>query len=192
MPPKVKITKNDIISTAVSLIRKNGYEALNTRNIAKELNCSTQPIFSNFTSMEELEKEVLLYAYTVYSSFIQTEITSDKYPKYKAFGMAYIRFAKEEKELFKLLFMSERKGEHQVPTTDFDESIGIIVKTNGFSHEVAKLIHVEMWTFVHGIATMIATSFLTFEWNIISDMLTDVYQGLRLKHANKETNNGSN
>ena len=66
MPPKVKITKSDIIQTSISLIRNLGYDALNTRNIAKELDCSTQPIFSNFASMEELEKEVFLYTYNIY------------------------------------------------------------------------------------------------------------------------------
>ena len=192
MPPKVKITKNDIICTSVDLIRKNGYDALNTRNIAKELNCSTQPIFSNFSSMEELEKEVILHAYNIYLRFIETEIASDKYPKYKAFGMAYIRFAKEEKEFFKLLFMRDRSGKDFIPTADFDQSIQIIMQANGVSREVATKIHLEMWAFVHGIAAMSATSFLTFDWDLISDMVTDVYQGIRTRNSCKENKNGSN
>ena len=186
MPPKVKITKNDITYTAVDLIRKNGYEALNTRNIAKQLNCSTQPIFSNFTSMEELEKDIILYAYNIYLKFIENEIASNKYPKYKAFGMAYIRFAKDEKELFKLLFMSDRNGKDFIPTVDYDQSIQIIMQANEVSKDVATKIHLEMWAFVHGIAAMSATSFLTFDWDLISDMVTDVYQGIRIRHSNKE------
>lgn len=192
MPPKVKITKNDIICTSVDLIRKNGYDALNTRNIAKELNCSTQPIFSNFSSMEELEKEVILHVYNIYLRFIETEIASDKYPKYKAFGMAYIRFAKEEKEFFKLLFMKERNGKDFIPTADFDQSIQIIMQANEVSKDVATKIHLEMWAFVHGIAVMLATSFITFDWSFISDMVTDVYQGIRTRNSCKENKNGSN
>ena len=38
-------------------------------------------------------------------------MTDGKYPPYKASGIAYIQFAKEEKELFKLLFMRDRTGE---------------------------------------------------------------------------------
>ena len=101
--------------------------------------------------------------------------------------MAYIRFAKDEKELFKLLFMSDRKGKDIIPTTDFDQSIQIIMQTNDVSYEIAKLLHVEMWAFVHGIASMMATSFLTFDWELISNMVTDVYQGIRLKHTKKES-----
>ena len=53
MPPKVKISKEDILQTAIELVRKGGEEAVNARAIAGALNCSTQPIFSNFASMEE-------------------------------------------------------------------------------------------------------------------------------------------
>ena len=186
MPPKVKISKHDITQTAVSLIRNNGFDAFNTRNIAKELNCSTQPIFSNFTSMEELEKEVILHANNLYLCFIENEIATNKYPKYKAFGMAYIRFAKEETQLFKLLFMRDRTNEDISPSQDFNDSVQIIMSANGVSEETAKLIHLEMWTFVHGIAVMIATSFYPLDWNLISDMVTDVYQGIRARHIGKE------
>ena len=35
------------------------------------------------------------------------------YPPYKAMGMGYIRFAAEERELFRLLFMRDRSGEEK-------------------------------------------------------------------------------
>ena len=55
MAPRVKITKDEIINTAIDLIRANGDGSINARAIANALNCSTQPIFSNFDSMEDLE-----------------------------------------------------------------------------------------------------------------------------------------
>lgn len=181
MPPKVKITKNDIIETTLELIRKNGQDSINARSIAGALNCSTQPIFSNFSSMEELENEVLSLAYTRYLNFIERETSRGEYPKYKAFGMAYIRFAKEEKELFKLLFMCDRTGKDLTPGDDFESSVEIIIKANGISYEKASLMHLEMWACVHGIGTMFATSFLELDWELISTMLSDVYQGLRAR-----------
>lgn len=186
MPPRVKINKDDIISTSITLIRKNGVSELNARSIANELSCSTQPIFSNFKSMEDLHEQVTASAHNLYLEFLQNEAKSGKYPKYKAFGMAYIRFAKDEKELFKFLFMRDRKNEDLSPTDDFKASIDIIMKANGFSREKAELMHMEMWSLVHGIGTMLATSFCPLKWEQISNMLTDVYQGLRLKHAGEE------
>ena len=192
MPPRVKITKKDIIKTAVELVKANGAYAINARAIAASLNCSTQPVFSNFRTMEELEKTTLTAAYEVYLNFIKKEVESGKYPQYKSFGMAYIRFAKEEKELFKLLFMRDRTGEDMSESPDFEESVQMIMKANGVSLEKARLMHLEMWTCVHGIGTMLATSFLSLEWEMISDMLTDVYQGIRARHLSEENKNGCN
>ena len=186
MPPKVKISKNDIIETAMDLLRKKGQEAINARNVALELDCSTQPIFSNFATMDDLQQAIISNAYVHYLNFIQKELESGEYPKYKSYGMAYIRFAKEEKELFKLLFMRDRNGEDLSPTPDFEASIEMIMSANNISREKAWLIHLEMWLCVHGIATMLVTSFLPLEWNLISDMVTDIYQGVRTRHLLEE------
>ncbi len=185
MPPKIKITKKDIIKTALELIRKNGADALNARNVAAALDCSTQPVFSNFATMEELRKAVTEGAYNEYLRYLKREAESGEYPEYKSYGMAYIRFAKEEKELFKLLFMSDRTGADTSPSEDFKEAVQMIMKTNGITYEKAMLIHLEIWTCVHGIGVMLATSFLSLEWELISDILTDVYQGIRFRHLSE-------
>ena len=183
MPPKVKITKNDIINTAVELVRESGADALNARSIAAALHCSTQPIFSNFATMESLQAAVVDAAYECYFGFLQREAENGEYPQYKAFGMAYIRFAKEERELFKLLFMRDRNGEDLTPTPDFDESVEMIMKANGVTREIATLMHLEIWLSVHGIATMIVTSFLELDEKFVSRMLSDVYHGVRAIHT---------
>ena len=190
MPPKVKITKEDIIKTAIELVRREGTGALNARAIADALSCSTQPIFSNFETMDELQKAMVAAAYGRYLDLIQNEIKSEKYPPYKAFGMAYIRFAQEEKELFKLLFMRDRTGEDLSPSPDFEESVQMIMQANGLPRETAMLMHLEMWSCVHGIGTMLATDFLTLDESLVSDMLSDVYQGVRARHTAKEKKNG--
>lgn len=107
MPPKAKITKEDIIAASVDIVRENGADALNARSIAKKLNCSTQPIFSNFKSMEELRYDVLQYSVEVFRNYQKDVVKSEEYQAYKAAGMGYIKFAKEERELYKLLFMRD-------------------------------------------------------------------------------------
>ena len=179
MPPKVKVSREEIIKTCLEIVRTSGTDGINARNIAGVLGCSTQPIFSNFKSMEELEEKTILVAYNIYLDFIKNEVESEKYPKYKAFGMAYIRFARQEKELFKLLFMRDRRGEDLSLSPDFEESVRIIMQSNGISYEKAMLMHLEMWSCVHGIGTMLATSFLPLEEETISQMISDIYQGIR-------------
>ena len=96
------------------------------------------------------------------------------------------------KELFKLLFMRDRTCENVSFAPDFDESVQMIMDSNGISREKAILIHTEMWMFVHGIGTMFATSFLSLEWETVSSMLTDIYQGLRVRHMTENNENGCN
>lgn len=56
MPPKVKVEKDDILKAAIEIVRDNGAGSLNARAVADKLSCSTQPIFSNYASMDELKK----------------------------------------------------------------------------------------------------------------------------------------
>lgn len=184
MPPKVKINKQDIINTATELVRLQGESALNARNIAKSLNCSTQPIFSNFASMDELRRAVLTEVQAIVESYIARETASGLYPPYKASGMAYIRFAKEEKELFKLLYMRTRKEDDYIDDQAlFDQMTELVEENTGLAKESTSLFHLEMWAYVHGIATMFATDFLSLDWVLVSKTITDVYQGLKKQYG---------
>ena len=187
MPPKVRISKDDIVNAALELARLGGPQLLNARTVASRLGCSTQPIFSNFATMEELTRAVLDRAQVLYHEYTRREIESGAYPDYKASGMAYIRFAREEKELFKMLFMCDRDGQ---PIPDHDElnsSMEEKVRENtGLDGDEKKLFHLEMWAFVHGIATMFATGFLDLPWELVSKMLTDAYQGLKKQYETEE------
>ena len=179
MPPSIKTTKEDIINAAVEIVRKNGAQAINARTIASVLNCSTQPIFSNFANMDELRLAVAEKADKLCEIYIQKEVKSEKFPPYKASGMAYIRFAKEEKELFKLLYMRDRTGEAIPESSALNDRMEGFVQTNtGLANTDARLFHLEMWAYVHGIATMFATGFFDLEWELVSRMLSDAYQGL--------------
>lgn len=187
LPPKSKITKEHIRKIAFDLVRENGITALNARTVAKELGCSTQPIFSNYASMEELKSEVIQRADRLYKEYLQREVTSGKFPEYKASGMAYIRFAKEEKELFKLLFMRDRTEEKIPPSSPELENLAEMIQSKeGISHDEAFLFHLEMWVYVHGIATMIATSYLEWDWDLISRVLSDAYLGMAKKYKETE------
>ncbi len=183
MPPKVKITKDEIINAALELVRKNGAESINARTLAAALNCSTQPVFSNFSSMEELRHAVLVQADKLRREYMHKEIEQGNFPAYKASGMAYIRFAKEETELFKLLYMRDRRGEPISEDEQVDDEMETIVHQNtGLESMEAKLFHLEMWAYVHGIATMFATGFLDLDWDLVAKMLTDAYQGLKKQY----------
>ena len=187
MAPKIKITKEDIINAALDIVRESGAHALNARMIAEVLECSTQPIFSNFVTMDELRMAVVSKAESLCQQYMKREVERGEYPEYKANGMAYIRFAKEEKELFKLLYMCDRTGEVVPTATELTDKMEVLVHCNtGLDGNEAKLFHLEIWAFVHGIATMFATGYLNLEWELVSSMITDCYQGLKKQHEKEQ------
>ena len=178
MPPKLRITKDDIIEKSVEIVRRDGSGALNTRSVAKELGCSTQPIFSNFKNFGELRDAVISRANETYGKYVTREEKSGKYPPYKAQGMAYIKFASEERELFKLLYMRDRTVAEQKDESELEDIYGLISESVGISREAARLFHLETWAFVHGIAVMTATGYCRLDEELIGGMLTDVFRGL--------------
>jgi len=193
----MKITKQDIIDAAVDIVRQGGEQALNTRAVAAKLGCSTQPIFSNYSSVGQLKEDVLKAADERFRYYMKREIDLGKYPEYKAAGIGYIKYAKEEKELFKLQFMRKRPKNNQKPQKDWEENewngmVDMVRKNVGFDEKRAGLFHLEMWVIVHGIAVMLATEYLDWDDELISQVLTDLFEGLRAKHYNKEAEKDEN
>ena len=184
MPPVQKTGKDEIINAAFDIVRKDGFCNLNARAIAKKLGVSTQPIFSNFKNMEDLKMEIVRKASALYFSMLEEEEKSSKYP-YKARGMGYIRFAKEEKNLFRLLFMDKRSPDVKFPTDDASKEIELISNSLSFAEDKASRMHALLWFFVHGIASLIVTESLKLSEEDISAALTDTYLGLKSRFSDE-------
>ena len=187
MPPKCRFTREEIIQAALDLTAEKGVGALTARGLAQRLGSSAKPIFGLFANMEEVRQEVVKAANLRYQEYLRQDMSAGRYPPYKASGMAYIRFAREQKELFKLLFMRDRTHEEKAAGDELEALLGLIQKNMGLSRDDAYRFHLEMWIYVHGIATMIATAYLEWDMDFISAALTDAYQGLRLRFLPKET-----
>lgn len=192
MPPKFKFTRDEITNAALNVTRKNGISGLTARALAAELGCSAKPIFGLFKNMEEVGQEVLAASDLLYQNYLREDMAKGKYSPYKASGMAYIRFAKEERELFKLLFMRDRSREKIEENKEEIRPLMQLIQQNlGISEDEAYLFHLEMWLYVHGIATMIATSYLDWDDEFISRVLTDAYMGLKYRYTEGKDDAGN-
>lgn len=177
MPPKAKITKEEILSKAVALVREEGVGALTAKSLAAKLGCSTQPIFWHYSGMDEIRSQVCEQALRLFDRFIRSG--GENVSPYKAIGLNYIRFAEEEKELFKLLFMSENeRGNILSEHAEIPYILNVLKETENIGGDAARAVYEEMWLFSHGIATMIATGTARFSREKIDKMLSDVYRGL--------------
>jgi len=178
MPPTAKVTKADIIEASLNIIRHKGVSELNARAVAKELKCSTQPIYSIYASMEELKTEVTKTVNDYFDAYLYEHIKkSHASSPYGASGLAYIQFAKEEKELYRLLFM-QNNIYAQTWEDEHRPYIKMVMNATGLDMESAKNFHLQMWLFIHGISTFFATSYLDISDELIHEFLNRISGGL--------------
>lgn len=108
MPPRVKFTKDEIVEAALRVVRGGGIGSLTARSLANELGASTSAMLTYFETMEDLRCEVHDAAKGVYKDYIEAGL-ANRIP-FLGVGQNTIRFAREEPELFKLLFLLKPDG----------------------------------------------------------------------------------
>lgn len=189
MPPKVKITEENIIDAGFSITREEGADKLNARNLAARLHCSVQPIFRTFGSMEEVKRAVFLKVVSFYEEYLMSRVSVED--ALVGLEMAYIQFAKEEKHLFRLLHMSDRMSLEVM--TDFTETginkkiVEVMAQMMQLSLEQAKELYKGTFFAAHGIASFIATNHGEFEEEEIKKIMDNVFYGLVMKIKSKES-----
>ena len=103
MPPKVKFQKEEIVKAALDTVREKGADALTAREVAGRLGVSTRPIFTHYDTMEQLRRDVYERAMDEYREYIGRGLAGPI--PFLGVGQQYIRFAQEQPELYKLLFL---------------------------------------------------------------------------------------
>lgn len=108
MAPKNKFMKEEIICAALDVVRAGGIGALTAKAIADRLGVSTRPIFSYYKTMDEVKADVREAASELYKKYSEEGLRSAI--PFHGFGMQYIRFAKNEPQLYRLIFLSSSVG----------------------------------------------------------------------------------
>ena len=108
MPPKVKFQKEEIVAAALRVTREGGINAVTAREVAAELGVSTRPIFTWFDTMDELKGEVCALAREQYRAYIAKGLEEDI--PFLGVWHQYMRFAREEPALYRLLFLTPPDG----------------------------------------------------------------------------------
>lgn len=174
MAPRQKITRDMILESGFELAKRNGIESVNSRNVAKELSCSTQPVFSQFPTMEELRKAVFDYACEkcVY------EILKNK-EKRDFLSLTtrwYLNLIRNEKNLYKLIYFSSGFEHNSVieMMLNYDSNREMIKKMQSdYSLNEAQCNNILLRTFalLHGIGSLIAFNDLQISDDEISALI---------------------
>ena len=189
MPPKIKITEDAILEAAIKITKEKGMASVNARELAKSLGCSIQPVFKNFQSMDNLKKDLYKKVEVIFDDYMIRGMDRHKTP-FLGMGLAYIDFAKIEKNLFKLLFMSgEFKGKGIYDMIKGAENQGVlemITGMTGLNSENAEQLFVDLWLMIHGIASLVATNDINFNEEQTVKILMDSFLGIKYQLSLQE------
>ena len=76
MPPKAKFTREEVVRTALEMVRENGMDTLSARNLSARLGSSASPIFTIFQNMEDVQQEVISAAHEIYRNYLREDISA--------------------------------------------------------------------------------------------------------------------
>lgn len=168
MPAKKRIQSRDILAAAAQVIRRDGAAALTMRTIAKQLGCSTQPIYSEFGSQEQL--------YDALPQYLEQTYLSAQCSSYRDFGRVFLRFAGEEPELFRFLYLRRRAPEQsRMEDVNLDQTLEFLVRSLDMEREQAMEMHRQMQYYCYGLGTMIATGYRSMTPGEIDRELTGFF-----------------
>lgn len=162
MPAVKKVSREEIVEAALEVVRDGGFSAVNARSVAKKLGCSTQPIYFSFRNMDELKAALIERAAQMHEQRVRDSLRAHEGSdsRYSSYGMGFVQFAAEEKQLFRWLYLEgEQLGPYQNDIL-LPEVIGVIMEEFGYGEGVARRFHQDMIYFTYGLAILANTGHL--------------------------------
>ena len=177
MARKESVTKKIISDGAFELLREQGIEMLTARKLASHIGCSTQPIFRVYNGMEELSSEMFMKAFQYYEEFSSNFERVNATP-FVDLALCYISFAKEEPNLFKLLFMTKHDEDITMYNLLNGKDSGFVIRElrriPNLDMNNAEEIFMKVFVFMHGMACMVTNGEFDLSDEETADMLKAV------------------
>lgn len=177
MARKESISSRMVLDTAFEMAREEGLKNITARRVAERAGCSTQPIFRSFQSMEDLMDGVYERAAAFFQDFYALFPKLGEFP-FSNLGMAYISFAREERELFRMLFVSAepKKSLYELLNGGAENVKAEIQAAAAQGCPDPGAMFTKMWIFIHGAACMSLTGDYDLSDQETLKMLESVYR----------------
>ena len=174
MAPKNKFSKEEMVEAAMRVVRAKGIAGLTAKTMADELGTSTQPVFTAFGSMDTVRQEVYAAAVRVYDGYADAGL-KENIPFFGV-GMQYIRFAREEPELYRFLFLTRTQDQEYSAMKSMRHLQELVrptlVSIYHITAEEADLYFRDLWFVVHSLSTLIVTGDCPYSDREIGQILT--------------------
>ncbi len=167
--------RNDLVSAAVRLIEEMGESSFSLREAAREVGVSANAAYRHFDDksalmtaaaadgFEQLARRMIAAMERASKQRAQERLSI---ARFKAVGRAYIEFAAEHPELFRLMFgecgsrclstpaQDEAGNGRETPWTLLGQSLDALVADGVLTTERREGAELKAWTVVHGFASL--------------------------------------
>lgn len=171
MAKPTTITKEIIIEAAFGIVQRGGQKMLSARNIAKQIGCSTQPIYWTYQNMEMLKQDVIVKM----EQHLTHQMSLFKRYEHPHLNMcmSYLFLANKEPMFFREFYIDNIKNinlEELMPIAIWEN-----IDTDNPSHTMHHAL-TQKWLLIHGIATLITSGALAYNEAIIEKMLRPLFE----------------
>lgn len=151
MPRQPRFSKEDIVAAGLRIVRASGYDAVSARALGKELGTSSSPMFTMFKDMNEVMDAI--WGAAEHSFMAHMEGVTDYFPAFKEFGMRLVSFAKNESNVFQMLFLG-KQSRPEIAEKIARECLTHAGQGYGLTGNQADLLFRQMWPVACGIAAL--------------------------------------
>ena len=174
MPRKVQFTREMIIGAAINMVREQGPDSINARDLGAYLGCSSRPLFTAFRNMEELTDAVREEVSRQFAERVRiARDATDGGPAAKRMGMCIVGFAQDEPNLYKFIHW---RGSKLVPFNDLSKIMIQQYQTDyQLSDEDAVAFFDHMMIFNMGLCSLITNGMRHFSREEVERILLDQF-----------------
>lgn len=175
MPRQPRFSKDDIVAAGLRIVRTSGFEAISARALGKELGTSSSPMFTMFKDMSEVIDAIRKAAEKAFIA--RMEGVTDYFPAFKEFGLRLVAFAKEDSNIFQMLFLG-KNARPEIAECIARECLGSAEQGYGLTSEQAEMLFRQMWPVACGIAALCVRHPEDFPEEEVSKTLTYHFSGI--------------
>lgn len=175
MPRQPRFSKEDIVAAGLRIVRTDGYDAVSARALGKELGTSSSPMFTMFKDMNEVMDAI--WAAAEQSFIDHMEGVTEFFPAFKEFGMRLVSYAKNESNLFQMMFLGKR-ARPEIAEKIARECLTHAGQGYGLTEDQADFLFRQMWPVACGIAALCVKHPEDFPEEIVSRTLSYHFSGI--------------
>ena len=160
-PAAGKDVRQQILDASLELLKTEGLQGLSMREVARRAGVSHQAPYHHFPEREAILAELARDGFSTLLEYMKSAKGETQDSLMISMGTAYIRFAMEHPEQFRLMFRSEMCDLERYPTAHAaaEATFGLLVDTvtkgAGEQEPMDTARIMACWSMAHGLATLL-------------------------------------